>query len=411
MANDIVMIAIGAAILIGLAVLIYFNIKNGNSSAGGADSSKIQLDMTNLINERMNEIKDLQAKGQSDSMKFMMDNQEKNLKQMSELRDIQAKNQNDSMKFMMENQASNLKQMNEIKDIQAKNQTDSLKIMMENQEKSLKQMGEVQKQMAEMATVQKSLENISTDVVKLSDILSNNQSRGRFGEVQLEMLLGSIFGETNKGLLFDVQYNLDPGSGLRPDAVIFLDGDERKQVVCIDSKFSLAGAEDIFDSSKKLTDEELAVKTNELKSALKNRINETSKYVIKGKTIDSSLMFIPSDGIFVFIDSKMRDVIEYAYTKNVVITCPATLPPLLNSFKVFQKDVKKTKNVEKMLEQMRKFEGDFGRFGDRWAKVSNDITRLYNDSKDLNITTEKIVNRFDEINEGKTYVENIDVSQ
>lgn len=342
---DVLTAVLGIAILAGIVALIYFTVGKKSAVQGNqseVDFQKMKLELSELINRRVDELKTEEAK----------------------------------------------------------NRESELKSRMEYQEKTLTQMGEISKQMAEISTVQKNLESVSTNVVKLSDILSNNKTRGRFGEIQLEMLMGNTFGETNKGCLYDFQYTLE--GDLRPDVAIFLDGNERRQTVCIDSKFSLAGTEDLFDHTKHLSEDEIAVMTKALEAALKDRIKETSKYIVYGKTIDYSVMFVPSDSIFIYADTNLRNIFEFAIEKHVVITCPSTLPAILNSFKVFQRDLQKTKNIQKTLDLLRKFEDNFGRLAERWGDVSKDITKLNKDKDALDTTVGKITGEFRQISEGKT---------
>ena len=83
---------------------------------------------------------------------------------------------------------------------------------------------------------QKNIDNLNTQIVKLNTVFSNNQIRGKFGEIQLEKILQAIFGEARN--IYDFQYEMDlKDRKVRPDAVIHLD-DEDKTILCIDSKFS-----------------------------------------------------------------------------------------------------------------------------------------------------------------------------
>lgn len=87
-------------------------------------------------------------------------------------------------------------------------------------------------------------------MLSLKGVLTNAQQRGRYGEMQLEMILQSMFGEAYKGELYDFQYPLAKGDeGMRPDAVVFLDGEEKRQIMAIDAKFSLVGYETLFGAT------------------------------------------------------------------------------------------------------------------------------------------------------------------
>lgn len=113
-------------------------------------------------------------------------------------------------------------------------------------------MVNLQKQLGMVQEAQKSIDGLQQEITSLKDVLSNNQTRGRYGEFQLELLLDNLF-QGSKGTLYDTQYILQEARGeepqLKPDAVIFLDGETHHQMVCIDSKFSLTGYDRLFDRS------------------------------------------------------------------------------------------------------------------------------------------------------------------
>ena len=203
-------------------------------------------------------------------------------------------------------------------------------------------MAALQKQLGAVEEAQRNLQGLQNDIATLNGVLTSNQQRGKYGEWQLELLLENLF-EDGKGTLYDLQFNL--GDGLKPDAVIFLDGKARHQIICIDSKFSLTGYEALFDPSVHLSEDEEKEETAKFKSALKARIDETSKYIVPGKTIGNALMFIPSDGVFAFVEKEFLDLVDAAKRKHVILVCPCIMTPLLSSFRVIQLDAARSESL------------------------------------------------------------------
>ncbi len=284
----------------------------------------------------------------------------------------------------------------------------SMKTINEKVDKSLtdgfkntsESMSSLQKQLGMVEAAQKNIENLQGEITSLKDVLSNNQQRGKYGELQLEMLLENLF-QGSKGTLYDTQYILEGAKGdekaLKPDAVIFLDGEAHHQIVCIDSKFSLIGYEDLFDKNKHLTEGEIASAKSAFKGAMKQRIEETSKYIIKGKTISNAIMFVPNDGIFAYIHNEFPDLIDFAKGKGVVMVSPTILQPLLASFRVIQIDAKKSKNITLINNQLNALSKEFNRFVPRWKSLNESIQNLTKKSENFSKTVDKIGNKFDKV--------------
>ena len=68
-------------------------------------------------------------------------------------------------------------------------------------------MGELKKQLGEIDEAQKHLASLQEDVTTLNQVLQGNQSRGAYGELQLEMLLENTFPE-GKGKFYNLQEDL-----------------------------------------------------------------------------------------------------------------------------------------------------------------------------------------------------------
>ncbi len=265
-----------------------------------------------------------------------------------------------------------------------KSMTDGFKTTLETVEKLKKDLGTLEE-------AQKSLEGLNNNVVGLSNILSNNQTRGKYGEWSLERMLENTFGET-KGITYDSQYEIN--KGLRVDAIIFLN-ENKTNMIPIDSKFSLVGYDKLIDN--KLSDLETKEALQSFKQSLKNRIDETKKYIICGKTINQALMYIPSDAIFSYIELNLMDVCEYARKNNVILVCPTILIPLIGSFKLMQLDEKKSKNIKAISSQLNTLGVEFKRFAERWEKISTSIDSLTKNKNDFNITVDKIDKKFGSI--------------
>ncbi len=182
---------------------------------------------------------------------------------------------------------------------------------------------EITRNLTELKASNKRVVDVADELKTLQNILQNPKQRGGLGEYYLESVLQNVLAPTG----YQTQYKFKDGEIV--DAVIFLD---KKRLLPIDSKFSLENYNRLVESTDKIEREQL-VKT--FKNDLKNRIDETAKYIRPSEdTLDYAFMFIPSEAIYYDLlvnkvgatNTSARDLIEYAFIdKKVIIVSPTTL--------------------------------------------------------------------------------------
>jgi DNA recombination protein RmuC len=187
----------------------------------------------------------------------------------------------------------------------------------------------------------------------LQDILKNPKQRGVLGEYYLETVLKNVLPPGR----FQMQYKFEDGEIV--DSVIFLD---KNKMLPVDSKFSLENYNRILEA-KDGTERERYVKL--FKQDLKNRIDETAKYIRPHEgTMDFAFMFIPSEGVYYDLlvgqvgAVSSRDLIEYAFQqRKVIIVSPtsfmAYLQTVLQGLKALQ--------IEEQAQVIMKRVGELGR--------------------------------------------------
>ena len=262
----------------------------------------------------------------------------------------------------------------------------------ENFEKTNKTFNNVLEKLAKIDEAQKKIDSLSTDIVSLQGILTDKKSRGIFGEVNLNHILTSVFGDKNDAI-YQEQYTFSNTS--IADAVLF--APEPLGVVAIDSKFPLENYRIMVDKNRSKLDREAAEKL--FKSDVKKHIDAiSSKYIIPGETSDQAIMFLPAEAIFAEINAYHQDIIEYAYKKRVWITSPTTLMSTLTTIEVIIKNQERDKYAKVIQEELQKLSVEFGRYRERWDKLSRSIETVSKDVAEINTTTDKITKRFDSIN-------------
>jgi len=243
---------------------------------------------------------------------------------------------------------------------------------------------------AKISEAQKKIEELSGEVVSLQRILDDKKRRGVFGEVKLESILVSVFGEKRE--LYDIQYALDSGNGrVVVDAIVKT---PQMGIIPIDSKFPLENYVRLVQSSESDKSRYESV----FKTDLKKHIDDISeKYIIKGKTSEMAVMFLPAEAIFAYVNAYCGDVIDYARRKGVWIASPTTLMALLTTIQVIVRDIKTKRQARKIQEELIKLSKNFSLYRQRWEKLVKDIDRLHKDAGEVSKTTKRISDEFEKI--------------
>lgn len=403
-----------------LGILVLFILKKQLDQKQHFDLLTKELSAT-LVKE----LYELHEKGQKNSMELRefihqklesihtknSEQQEKNSKLFLEI--ISAQNQfketlikslNDNLSLLNEKQEARLKLQSEssrkdfdalIKKIDEKLETISgkvdkrLKDGFENVDKTFK---EIILSVTKISEAQKKIESLSSEVVSLQNVLSDKKSRGIFGEVQLNNILKSIFGEQET--LYGIQYTLkDDGSKVIADAVI--KAPDPVGLIAIDSKFPLENYTKMHDAENEFEKKEAG---RLFKQNLKKHIDDISgKYIIKGTTADMAILFLPAEAIFAELNAYHQDLIDYAQLKSVWIASPTTLMALMTTVMAIVRDIKTKEQARKIQDELIKLSKNFGLYKQRWENLSRHMDTVNKDVKEITTTTNKISTAFERI--------------
>ncbi len=216
---------------------------------------------------------------------------------------------------------------------------------------SAKLISDVTEKLTKLDETNKQVINFSAQLQNLQDILKNPKQRGVLGEYFLEETLRNVLPPNS----YQMQYNFSDGTVV--DAVIFVE----KKIIPIDSKFSLENYEKIINAK---TSEEREGLEKLFKQDLKNRIDETSKYVKPEEgTTEFAFMFIPSEAIYYdllvnkvgAVQISTRDLIEYAFRdKKVIIVSPTSFLAYLQTVLHGLKKLEMEKGIQQVIVNVEK---------------------------------------------------------
>lgn len=262
----------------------------------------------------------------------------------------------------------------------------------QNFEKTNKTFNNILERLTKIDEAQKKIDSLSSEIVGLQSVLTDKKTRGIFGEVNLNYILTSVFGD-KKGNIYDIQHTMSNGS--IADSILF--APEPLGTICIDSKFPLENYERMTDKSLSIAEREVATKL--FKADVKKHIDTiASKYIIPGETAEEAILFLPAEAIFAEINAYHPELLNYSYEKRVWITSPTTLMSTLTIIQMILKNMERDKYAQIIHVELNHLSKEFIKYRERWDKLSRSIDTVTKDIKDINITTEKITKRFDSIN-------------
>ena len=207
---------------------------------------------------------------------------------------------------------------------------------------------------------------LSTD--ELKSILSNNQTRGAFGEQVAENLLKMA------GFVIGQDYNKNKAQGednTRPDFTLFLPD---KTKINIDVKFPYASlvksveAENAADKKRHFAAFRQDVREKIKQVSSRNYINPQEK------TVDFVILFIPNEMIFSYIYDKMNDVWEEAMQKKVVMAGPFSFTAILRMIKQAYTNFRYQENLQHIIGLIQKFDTEYQKYSEEVTKLGDKIS-------------------------------------
>lgn len=241
------------------------------------------------------------------------------------------------------------------------------------------------------STTKKQLENVYSKVEDMNNIMVNKKTRGNWGEYQLNHLLSIYAGESKE--IYEIQYLLK--NGYMGDVALHMPDSDK--VLIIDSKFP---AESYQKLCEDLNERDIRLYHNQFKQDIKKHINDISSKYISEETVENAVMFIPSEAIYFYLCSECGEMIDFAHKKHVLITSPTTLLGVVFTLINITKDIKRTKNIKALEKDIISMYEDALRLQQRIEVLENAIERLQKPLKEVNTSSQKIVNRISKIHDG-----------
>lgn len=234
---------------------------------------------------------------------------------------------------------------------------------------------------------QANIKELAGEVSGLQSILSNKQSRGAFGEKQMQSLIEQFL----PARTYSFQQTLS--NRARVDALIHLPGDHLN--VAVDSKFPLEAWQRLVASDDTIRND--AARRQFAIDCTKHIKDIAAKYLLPGETHEIALMFLPSEAIYAELHSRFPNVIERGFTERVMIVSPTTFMATLHTMNAVLKDAAMREQATVILDEVTKISADVRRLDERIAKLQSHYDGGLEMMRQARISTDKITRRADRI--------------
>ena len=240
-------------------------------------------------------------------------------------------------------------------------------------------LGDLQQRLVAIDKAQDNITKLSGDVLTLQDILSNKQTRGAFGEIQLTDIVSKALPSDS----FAMQHTLS--NGKRADCLIHLPNPPGP--ICIDSKFPLEAYEALRNASN---DWEVNEAAKFLRTSVKKHIKDISeKYILDGETADGALMFLPSEAVYAELHANFPELVREGFDKRVWIVSPTTCMATLHTMRAILKDARMREQAGAIRRELGLLFGDVERLSTRVENLDRHFGQASKDIADIKISADK----------------------
>ena len=256
----------------------------------------------------------------------------------------------------------------------SKSQQESSQTLQNQFRQSAAIIKEVTERLTKIDETNKQVLDFSKQMQSLENILKNPKQRGILGEYFLETLLGNVLQPSQ----YKMQHRFRDGQIV--DAAIYY----REKVIPVDAKFSLEKYNRLMQEG----DPDLRAQIEkDFKVDLKNRIDETSKYIKPSEnTTDFAFMFIPAEGVYYnlliynvgTVNISTQDLVEYAFGKHVIIVSPTSFYAYLETVMQGMKQQKVEENIKIILNRIKDLNKHLQNYEEFMERVGKNLATTVN---------------------------------
>ncbi|WP_300533434.1 DNA recombination protein RmuC [uncultured Mameliella sp.] len=245
--------------------------------------------------------------------------------------------------------------------------------------RTARSLGELQERLQAIDKAQANITKLSGDVLSLQDILSNKQTRGAFGEIQLREIVSKALPSD----AYALQATLS--NGRRADCLIHMP--QPPGPIVVDAKFPLEGYEALMQAEGK---EMQARAAQAFRLSVRKHIRDiAARYIIEGETAEGALMFLPSEAVYAELHARFPEVVREGFEARVWIVSPTTCMATLNTLRAVLKDARMKEQAGAIRRELALLYGDVERLTGRVANLDRHFGQAARDIEEIKISADK----------------------
>lgn len=216
-------------------------------------------------------------------------------------------------------------------------------------------------------------QSLSTDAQNLTNALRGSKKmQGDWGEVELNRILDISGLQKNIDYFTQENFKNENNQNLRPDVIVKL---PNNRSVIVDSKVSMNDYIGFVNGDDENTKKACLQKHIQ---CIKNHIDELSakeyQKLLKEESLDYVIIFIPIESAFAAAIKEDPTLYDYAYKKNIALTTPSSLLPLLRTIENLWQIENRNKYVQKIAEVGGYLYDKLANFVDDMQKIEKNLT-------------------------------------
>lgn len=245
--------------------------------------------------------------------------------------------------------------------------------------RTARSLGDLHQRLEAIDKAQANIEKLSGNVLGLQDILSNKQTRGAFGEIQLNDIVTKAMPSDS----YTFQATLS--NGKRADCLIHLPNPPGP--IVIDSKFPL----EAYEALRRAENQSQMIEAQRMmRIAVRSHIKAISeKYMIEGETADGALMFLPSEAVYAELHANFPELVREGFTAKVWIVSPTTCMATLNTMRAVLKDARMREQAGAIRKELAALYNDVERLSTRVGNLDRHFSQASKDIEEIKISAEK----------------------
>ncbi len=245
--------------------------------------------------------------------------------------------------------------------------------------RTARSLGDLHQRLETIDRAQANIEKLSGDVLGLQDILSNKQTRGAFGEIQLHDIVKKALPPDS----YTMQATLS--NGRRADCLIHLPNPPGP--IVIDSKFPL----EAYEALRRAEHQAALIEAQRMmRISVRSHIKAISeKYILEGETADGALMFLPSEAVYAELHANFPELVREGFAAKVWIVSPTTCMATLNTMRAVLKDARMREQAGAIRKELAALYADVDRLGARVENLDRHFGQAAKDIEEIKISADR----------------------